>query len=121
MKNRFLCTFVIFAFAISSAGQKIPARQMENLSRGVVALNQGDGKVFVGWRMLGTDPDKIAFNLYRSTGGAKPVKLNSAAIADVTFFVDDKVDITKPNAYFVRPVLKKKEHASSNDFILNAN
>ena len=42
-------------------------RQMENLGRGVVAVNQGDGKIFVGWRMLGTDPDDVAFNLYLTT------------------------------------------------------
>ena len=28
-------------------------RWMENLGRGVVAVNQGNGKVFVSWRMLG--------------------------------------------------------------------
>ena len=51
-------------------------RQMENLGRGVVAVSQGDGKVYVGWRMLGTDPDDIAFNLYRTTGARDSVKLN---------------------------------------------
>ena len=76
MKYKFLCICVIFAFAISALAQKIPPRQMENLSRGVVAVNQGEGKVFVGWRMFGTDPDDIAFNLYRSTALAKAVKLN---------------------------------------------
>ena len=38
-------------------------RQMEKLGRGMVAINQGGGKVYVGWRMLGTDPCDIAFNL----------------------------------------------------------
>ena len=42
---------------------------MEALGRGVVAIPDGGGKVFVGWRLLGTDPDDIAFNVYRSTGG----------------------------------------------------
>ena len=40
-------------------------RQMEALGRGVVAIPQDGGKVFVGWRLLGTDPDDIAFNVYR--------------------------------------------------------
>lgn len=40
-------------------------RHMENLGRGVVAIPQPDGKVFVSWRVLGTDPDNLAFNLYR--------------------------------------------------------
>ena len=50
----------------------VAQRQMERLGRGVVAVRQPDGKVWVGWRMLGTDPDGVAFNLYRSTAGARP-------------------------------------------------
>jgi len=38
-------------------------RQMEKLGRGVVAVNQGEGKAFVSWRLLGTEPDSIAFNV----------------------------------------------------------
>jgi rhamnogalacturonan endolyase len=95
-------------------------RQMEYLSRGVVAVNQGEGKVFVSWRMLGTDQDDIAFNLYRATAGAKPVRLNSAPIADVTFFIDDRADIKNTNVYFVRPVSRKKEQAASRNFTLKA-
>jgi rhamnogalacturonan endolyase len=64
--------------------ESIAPRQMERLGRGVVAVNQGDGKVFVSWRMLGDDPEATAFNLYRATTGAKAVKLNAKPIADVT-------------------------------------
>jgi len=46
-------------------------RQMENLGRGVIALRQSTDSVFVSWRMSGTDPDNIAFNIYRTTGDAK--------------------------------------------------
>src|SRR3954467_6424164 len=42
----------------------LPARQVELLNRGVVAVNKGSG-AYVGWRLLGTDPSSIAFNLYR--------------------------------------------------------
>jgi rhamnogalacturonan endolyase len=118
MKNRFLCTLVLLALTLSIVAQK---RQMELLSRGVVAINQGDGKVFVGWRMFGTDPEDIAFNLYRSMDGAKPAKLNDTPILNVTFFVDDKADVTKTNSYFVRPVTRKKERDASEAFVLKAN
>lgn len=116
MKHQLLCISILLAMVLPTVGQ----RRMEYLSRGVVAVNQGDGKVFVGWRMLGTDPDDIAFNLYRTTAGAKAVKLNAEPIADVTFFVDDKADLTKSNSYFVRPILKKKEQSPSKDFVLKA-
>jgi rhamnogalacturonan endolyase len=46
------------------------ARVMERLGRGVVAVQEADGKVFVSWRLLGTDPTAIAFNLYRTTATA---------------------------------------------------
>ncbi len=42
----------------------------------------------MGWRLLGTDPDDIAFNVYRSTGGAAPVKLNPEPLRNATNFVD---------------------------------
>ena len=40
---------------------------MENLSRGVVAIHQPDGRVALSWRLLGTDPANGAFNLYRKS------------------------------------------------------
>lgn len=41
--------------------------QLEHLGRGVVAIHQPDGKVAVSWRLLGTDPAGVGFNLYRKT------------------------------------------------------
>jgi molecular chaperone DnaK (HSP70) len=79
-------------------------RQMENLGRGMIAVHKGGDTVYVGWRMLGTEPQNIAFNLYRKTGNTAPVKLNKAPITQSTNYVDTKVDITKTNAYFVKVV-----------------
>ena len=85
-------------------------RVMENLGRGLVALNQGNGKVFVSWRLLGTDPDGIAFNVYRATGNQSPVKLNSAPITRSTHFVDSGVDLSHDSqAYSVRRLLDGRE------------
>ncbi len=99
--------------------QKPVLRQMEKLSRGLVAVNQGGGKVFVSWRMFGTDADRIAFDLYRETDG-KALKLNDKPISDVTFFVDENADLKKANAYFVRTVAGKKETERSAKFTLPA-
>ena len=53
---------------LASTHCPLPAqRMMENLGRGVVAIHQPDGKVAVSWRLLGVDPDDIAFNLYRKS------------------------------------------------------
>src|SRR5262249_51799974 len=45
---------------------RLKPRLMEKLGRGLVAIHPGDNKVFISWRLLGTDPDAITFNLYRS-------------------------------------------------------
>ena len=61
------------ALALSLVATVKAARQMEHLGRGVVAVNQGEGRVFVSWRWLATDPDDIAFNVYRSADGGAAV------------------------------------------------
>ena len=96
-------------------------RQMENSGRGLVGDCQADHKVWTGGRLLGTDPDAIAFNLYRATEGGKAVKLNAQPIANVTNFVDEKADLTEANAYFVRPVIGRREQTASAAFTLPAN
>ncbi len=95
-------------------------RQMERLGRGVVALNQGEGRVFVGWRLLGTDPPDIAFNVYRSTAGGRPVRLNDRPISERTSLVDDGADLSRSNAYVVRPVLGGAAREASRPFTLPA-
>ncbi|HAK94136.1 MAG TPA: hypothetical protein DCM87_03795, partial [Planctomycetes bacterium] len=86
-----------------------PPRQIERLGRGMVCINCGDGKVYVGWRLLATDPSGIAFNLYRKSGNDAPVKLNAAPIANSTNHVDGAAALDMPAAYFVRPVLDGAE------------
>jgi rhamnogalacturonan endolyase len=107
--------------ASCSKAQPLAARQMEKLGRGVVAVKQNDGKVFVGWRVLGTDPEDIVFNLYRASGKSTPVKLNTRPINGATNFVDDGAKADQTNAYFVRPILNGKEQAPSTPFTIAAN
>jgi rhamnogalacturonan endolyase len=95
-------------------------RYMENLGRGVVAIPTDSSHVYVGWRMLGTDPNNIAFNLYRSTGGGAAVKRNSSPITLSTNYVDSSVNLNLTNSYFVRPVLNGQEGAASRPFTLPA-
>ena len=96
-------------------------RQMEALGRGVVALAQSDGKIFLSWRLLGTDADDIAFNVYRSTDGGEPVKLNAEPMREATNFSDSDAPADKANAWFVRPVLNAVEQADSARFSRKAN
>ena len=95
--------------------------RMEFLTRGVVAVHQAEGKVFVGWRMLGNEPDDIAFNLYRATDDDPPVKLNPELLTASTNFTDTSTDLTKPVSYFVTGVLEGKEQPPSKPFRFPAN
>ncbi len=84
-------------------------RQMERLDRGVVAVKQTNGAVFVGWRMLGTDPDDVVFDLFRKSGNAPVVKLNAAPIGKVTHFTDTNAPAGQANTWFVRASANGRE------------
>jgi len=108
MNNRIRCILV------SLIGLCLPMplcaqRQMETLNRGLVAVKRTDGGVFVSWRLLGTDPQAIAFNLYRMTDDGEPVKVNSRPIRKSTNVVDRRADTERRLRYFVRPLLNNRE------------
>ncbi len=92
-------------------------RQMEMLDRGVVAVRDKEGKVFVSWRLLGTEPTNLAFNVYKTIDG-KQKKLNTTPIAAVTHFIDATTDTSKQVSYVVRAIEKGKETTASKSFVL---
>ncbi len=96
------------------------ARQAENLNRGVVAVRKSSSQVYVGWRMLGTDPTDVAFNLYRSSNGGTPVKLNSTPLTQTTDYLDSPGSFSASLSYFVRPVINGSELSDSETFTLPA-
>ncbi|MCA0757826.1 hypothetical protein KP806_22450 [Paenibacillus sp. N4] len=81
----FLMVFSVaipFAPSYADASSTLPARQAEYLKRGLVAVLTDNG-VFLSWRYLNTDPDEIAFNVYKNGN-----KVNAAPISDSTNYVD---------------------------------
>jgi rhamnogalacturonan endolyase len=91
--------FVLSAMIVVAVNpDTIAQRQMESLGRGVVAIRRADNKVFVGWRLLGTDPDDTAFNVYRSSNSQSLVKLNAKPITTATHFVDGSAPLDKTNS-----------------------
>jgi len=81
----------------------------EQLDRGVIARPVGDGKVYVGWRLLKSDPKSVAFNVYRRNGQAEPVKLNDNPIAGTTNFVDAAAPVNAKHIWLVQPVVDGQE------------
>ncbi len=95
---------------VDATPNRLPARQMEGLDRGIVAVKQ-ENHVYVGWRLLGTDPESIAFNVYRDG-----VKVNGSPIAGSTNFADTggKSD----SVYTVRSIVNGKEHYTNGSAIV---
>jgi rhamnogalacturonan endolyase len=115
-----------FLTAITCACLLLPAAApaqyvVENLGRGLIAIRASDNTVYVGWRLLGTDPPDIAFNVYRASASSAPLKLNDAPLATTTNLVDVSADLNQVNTYTVRPVLQGTELAASTPFVLSAN
>lgn len=110
-----LLSFLIVLGSLPATGQRL----MEYLDRGVVATRDNEGNVFVSWRLMGTDPEALQFNVYRALDGGPAQKLNSTPIAKSTSFTDSLRDTLRRRTYFVKTVLKGKETGQSPSFSLN--
>jgi Rhamnogalacturonan I lyases beta-sheet domain len=119
MITRILISLLAAAVLCCSLQAAAP-RFMEKLGRGVVAIHQNDGNVFLSWRMLGTDPDDVRFNVYRTVDTNAPAKLNNQPLAGPTHFVDKSPQLQQACAYFVRPVIGGAEQEASAPFKLPA-
>lgn len=95
-KLGFVVLIVLLWAGISGA-----AREMERLDRGLVAVKVSGG-VYLSWRMFGTDPQTVAFNLYRDG-----TKINSEPITASTNYTDPSGSAS--STYEVRPVLNGTE------------
>jgi hypothetical protein len=80
-------------------------RQMEKIGRGLIAVKVDNG-VYIGWRLLGTDPEDISFNIYRDG-----ILVNDAPIESSTNYLDGLG--TVDSTYYVCPVVEGKEQPNS--------
>jgi len=117
--RRWAAAGLLLVLAASSARAVPLPPPLEPLQRGLVALKQSDGRVFVSWRLLGSDPAGTSFNLYRVNDDGAPVRLNSTPLAGPTSYTD-----LEPGRgtlrYFVRPLFQGKEYDASQSFTLAA-
>lgn len=104
---------VVAASLLLGAPEAGAQRVMERLGRGLVAIRHEDRRVFLGWRLLGTDPEVVAFNVYRTTGRDRPVRLNARPLSGPTHFVDTAVDLSRESSYEIRPVIAGREQRPS--------
>lgn len=83
-------------------------RVVENLNRGVVALYNKEGSVYISWRLLASDPEGVGFDVYRSVNRGKSEKLNNDLIKQSTDFIDKDPVADGRVEYWVRPVFGKR-------------
>ncbi|NWJ52917.1 MAG: rhamnogalacturonan lyase [Bacteroidetes bacterium] len=113
---------VILSTLLLMTGFSLKAqRQMENLDRGLIAIHKANDSVYIGWRLLGTELEGIAFNIYRKSGNEDPIKLNKVPITKSTNFEDGKINFAIDNFYTIKTLSKGIEIETSKPFILKAN
>jgi len=97
-------TIRLSTLQVPDAVVNIP-KQVEYLTRGLVAIQKTTSSVFLSWRLLGNDPSGIAFNVYRDG-----VKITATPITNSTNYLDN----TSTNGtYTIRPVLNGIEGEAS--------
>ncbi len=103
LKAIVVLVLAVLLFGVTAARAQ---RHLEKLGRGMIAMRTSSTQVYVGWRLLGNDPDTIAFNLYRSANGGAAVKVNGSPITNTTDYVDSPANLsTTAYTYSVKPVL----------------
>ncbi|MBQ8301519.1 MAG: rhamnogalacturonan lyase, partial [Clostridia bacterium] len=84
------------SFAVMTTQAEEPAKQMEYLDRGTVAVVTGDG-VYISWRLLGSESlSNQAFDIYRDG-----TKIYTTGVHDATCYTDTSG--TASNTYAVVP------------------
>jgi len=111
-----LCVALILA-----GNEAFAQRQMEKLGRGIVAIRTSSTQVYIGWRMLGSDPESIGFKLYRVASGVTNVLNGGNLLTNTTDFVDTPPSLAVANTYFVQPMTNGVGQAFSGIYTLFAN
>ncbi|MDZ7620653.1 MAG: carbohydrate binding domain-containing protein [Patescibacteria group bacterium] len=70
----------------------------EKLDRGLVAVRKPEG-VYIGWRLLRDDPERIAFHLDRKTEDGRLVRVSTAPVVDTTDLLDTAPQAKEATGY----------------------
>ena len=79
-------------------------RVAEHLNRGLIGKTVDDGKVYLSWRLLASDPENVGFDVYRVDEQGVEQKLTQAPITATTDFVDHNPAGGRKLQYWVQPV-----------------
>lgn len=104
--SNLLVLICLLTFSNDLFGQRI----MEKLSRGAISVFTEKQGVFISWRLLATDPENIAFNIYRNSK-----KINHSPLKNATCYSD--ASGTVQNKYEIIPVIDGTEVISNSEKI----
>lgn len=111
--NLFKKSALILLFLLGTSAQIYAQRTVEKLNRGLVAMRLNTNQVYVGWRMLGTEPTDVSYNLY-----CNDVKLAGSPFTTTTNFTHN---ITTNGTYTVRAIINGIEESASETVTVWAN
>lgn len=94
---------LLFLFGITN--QITAQRNVEKLNRGLIATRIDANKVYIGWRMLGTEPTDVSYNLY-----CDGIKLAASPFTTTTNYTHAT---TANGSYTVRAIINGVEEPSS--------
>lgn len=80
------------------------ARIEEPLGRGLVALPAEGNRIYLGWRLLKSDPAGVGFDVYRRTASGNFQKLTAQPLRHTTDFIDASPIVSQSNEYYVTAV-----------------
>ena len=96
--------YVLFVLCLYQISTIHAQRQMEKLDRGLVAVKVNNG-VFLSWRVFGTDPKEVGFNIYRNG-----TKINASPITGATNMTD--ASGATNSSYTVRAIIGGQEQVA---------
>ena len=98
-------TSIFLLLIIGISLQTQAQRTVEKLNRGLVAMRLNPNQVYINWRMLGTEPTNVSYNLY-----CDGKKVAGSPFATTTNFIHETA--TDGN-YSIRAIVNGKEESSS--------
>lgn len=112
-KNLLLKSILLLTIFLSSQSPKsfsqdnivTTPKEVERLGRGLIAVRTTSSKVFLSWRVFGTDPSDISFNVYR--GG---IKINYSPISTSSNYEDNT---SLNSTYTIKPIINGVEQDES--------
>lgn len=111
--NLFKKLVIILLLLLGTSSQIYAQRTVEKLNRGLVAMRLNASQVYIGWRMLGTEPTDVSYNLY-----CNDVKVAGSPFTTSTNYTHN---ITTDGTYSVRAIINGVEEPASETATVWAN